>query len=286
MKKLSLLLVIFSLVPFLFARNASNASIMQNVEKALAMQHSSTAHNKGVIMVKLNVGAQVLEGADRVKDSSLEKDCPMVRISSHYLLGSYACVGLSDMGSFDHANASRAVERPVRRYISKATINGVDIFSDRIFESKENKIFLVQIDPRQEDLRNAIENKPTVNLFVPNDPEVLEDFFSSTLLNCGKNSCEPISIKDVCTEKGCFKVARAKHGKSGDPIFGLNPEKSTEEFLLGFNITDVERATRKGGKLYQFLTPEMINFIQEKIETVSPKDWAQIKRKTVNEDYF
>lgn len=262
----------------------------QTRQKELQMQHSAGSHEKGVLPVKLTVSARVESAYAKV--DPLEKDCPVVRISSHYLLGSMACVGLSEQATIAHSGGGSGdivYSHPkVTRFIDKAVLNGATISKDHIFTSKENKIFLLRIDPANERLAQVVQNKPAVNLFVPQDPQVLKDLFSSKLNEeCKKGrTCSDVNIAEVCTQTGCFKLGR-KHGKgkTGDPVFGLVPDQSTEEFLLGFNITDVDLTTRKAGKSYQFFSPAAFEFIQQSVGKESA-DWAQIKRKQVSESYF
>ena len=58
------------------------------------LPHSSSSHDKGVIVAKLTVRSEILDRdrADYANLDSLIKICPIVRISENYMLGSYACV--------------------------------------------------------------------------------------------------------------------------------------------------------------------------------------------------
>ena len=278
-----------------------------NTQKPLKMQHSSNAHKLGVIPVKLTVQALLDKEDYDVRIS--EKECPVVRISSHYLMGSLACVGFSSRGTLRHSGGGSGdtfYSHPnvKERKISAVKINGQTIKDEDIIESPENKIFLVRFDPSKgspeanEKIKEMIQNKPAVNIFAPKDPTNLENSFTSILLNrerllCSSRTCSEMEIADVCTETGCFKLAwnAQIRGDSGDPVFGVNPENSTEEFLLGFNVTDViakrSAAERLAGRKYTFFDrAKLESFLREKVESVSPSDWQQMQKKIVSEDYF
>ncbi len=290
-------LVLCSPLAYAVSADAVSQALQQAADSAkpLKIQHSSSAHEKGVLMVKLTVDAAV--NSDYADNDPLVKECPVVRISSHYLMGSWACVGLSDRATIRHSGGGGGdpyYSHPtVIRWIENAIINGQVVSKDNIFSSKDNKIFLIRIDPANAKLKEAVENKPAVNLFVAKDPQKLKTAFSKAILNrdeCwpfGGRECADVKVATVCTETGCFRLGwKFIDGDSGDPVFGLVPERSTEEFLLGFNATDVDITDRQSGRTYFFLTPAAIQFLQANIEKHSPADWKQIKQKTVNEDYF
>ena len=298
-RKLSVFLFLVSLLcPAVFA--SSQEALTKALEQAavsqkpLPMQHSANAHNKGVIPIKGTVDAYV--NSAYADNSPLVKDCQAVRISSHYLLASMACVGLSERGIIYHyAGAGSAPQKTtpkVTRTIEQVRINGEVVDADHIIASKENKVFLIRIDPNNENLRKTIQNKPAVNLFIAKDPQTMKTIFSSVQVNRERlclpsRVCAEVEITDVCTESGCFRLGwKLIRGDSGDPVFGLIPQLSTEEFLLGFNAADVVIDQRKAGRNYYFFPSEMAQFLQENIEKDSAEDWAQIKRKMVNEDYF
>ena len=229
---------------------------------------------------------------DYVNDSTLTKTCPLVRISPYYLLGSYACVGLSDEGSFDHSAADRVIKRKVTRHISQVTIAGQKIDSKNVFQSRDLKIFLVKLDPDNSSLRKAIEGKPAVNLFVPKDPGTIKTLFSDVILNrkevcgSGRTCADDLTIGKCIPDKGCFELkGTVIRGASGDPLFGTRLEKNTYEYLLGFNVTDVERDNRKKGTQYHFFTNDTLKFLKDKMGENS-EDWRQVNKKKVSEDYF
>lgn len=263
-------------------------------QQVLPMSPSPLAHKKGVLPIKLTVGAYFTE-ADADNDS-LVKECPAVRISSHYLLASMACVGLSDTGTlYRYTGAGGGYnksEQKVVRWIENVKIGKQIISKDNIAYSKESKLILVRIDPENKELKEAVQSKPAVNLFIPKNPQLLKSTFSNIKLNreeliCSGRTCANVKISDVCTETGCFRLGwKFIDGDTGDPVFGLNPAKSTEEFLLGFNLTDVKVTDRQAGRDYHFFSANTIKFLQENIQTKSPADWEQIKKKMVDENYF
>lgn len=298
-RKIFSFLLAFALGPGLFAATQEQAlseALQQEAQnqQALKMQHSVSAHDKGVIPIKVTVNAYI--DSKYVNNDPLEKECQAVRISSHYLLASMACVGLSDYGTIMHyigAN-SEAIKAKykVSRSIMNVKIGGETIDGKNIVSSRDEKVFLIRIDPNNENLKKIVQNKPAVNLFVAKDPQILKNLFSNVQINrerlCTSDRvCADVEIADVCTETGCFKLKwKMIRGDSGDPIFGLNPEDSTEEFLLGFNAADVEIDQRQAGRDYYFFSATLAQFLQKNIEKVSDLDWKQIKRKMVNEDYF
>ena len=298
MKKIFLLLAVMLCGASAFA--AVSAEDISGALQQLKIQHSANAHRQGVIPIQITVGAVV--ESDYADVDPLVKECPVVRISSHYLMGSWACVGLSEQATIRHyggAGGGDYYTYPnVHRWIENAFINGQVVSKDQIFSSQENKIFLIRIDPADEVLKKAVQNKPAVNIFAPKDPTKLESSFSSILLNrerllCNSRTCSDMEIADVCTETGCFKLAwNARiRGDSGDPVFGMNPADSTEEFLLGFNITDVigkySADERRAGRTYSFFDrAKLESFFAQTVGKDSPSDWQQIQNKMVSEDYF
>lgn len=298
-RKIFSLLLAFALGPGLFAATQEQALSKALEQKAqnqqsLKMQHSANAHNKGVIPIKVTVNAYI--DSDYVDNDPLVKECQAVRISSHYLLASMACVGLSGYGTIRHyAGAGGGpikAKYKVSRSIMNVRIDGEVIDGKNIVSSTDEKVFLIRIDPANEKLKKIVQNKPAVNLFVAKNPQILKNLFSNVQINRERlctpgRVCADVEISDVCTETGCFKLNwKMIRGDSGDPIFGLNPEKSTEEFLLGFNAADVAIDERQAGRDYYFFSDTLAQFLQKNIEKVSDLDWKQIKRKMVNEDYF
>ena len=262
-------------------------------QKELLMSPSPTAH-KNVIPLKITVDSMFTD-VD-AKGSRLVKDCPAVRISSHYLLASMACVGLSDTGTlFSYRGAGDVPEESqekVIRWIENVKIGKQVISKENIAASKDSKLFLIRIDPNNQALRDAIQQKPAANLFIPKNPQMLKSTFSEVKLNreilvCSERTCATVNISNVCTESGCFRLGwKFIDGDTGDPVFGMNPDVSTEEFLLGFNLTDVDVKKRQSGRDYQFFSQETVKFLQDNVQPQSPKDWEQIKRKMVDETYF
>ncbi len=301
MKKILLLLCSMLCGAYAFA--AVNAldidNALQQAVQPLKMQHSANAHEQGVIPINILVAAQV--DSEYADPKPLMKECPVVRISSHYLMGSMACVGLSETATIQHSLGTAGFETThpeVTRWIQSAEINGQTIGQENIFLSKENKIFLIRIDPANPELRKAVQNKPAVNIFTPLEPQSLQKTFSEVLLNREKlcsssRTCSEMEIVSVCAENACLRVAwNAKiRGDSGDPLFGMIGENSTEEFLLGFNITDVitshSSATRQAGRTYSFFDrAQLQKFLQSVMETETPQDWQQVQKKMVSEIYF
>lgn len=291
------LLALFGLLcPAAAQVNSTQAALDEALQKAqLKIQHSALSHEQGVLPIKITVYAYLQEGAANL--DSLVKQCPVVRISSHYLLGSMACVGLSNYGTIYHyvgaGNPPIRSYPKVTRYITSADINGVIVPAEDITLDKQAKLFLVRINPANDQLKQAVENKPAVNLFVPKDPQHLKTAFSQTILNrdecwhLGGRECANVEVVNVCNETGCFRLKRkVVRGDSGDPVFGLSQNTANEEFLLGFNVTDVKIDERQPGSKYHFFSQDTVKFLKDTIAEVSPADWEQIKRKTVNEDYF
>lgn len=297
MKKIFLLLAVMLCGTSAFA--AVSAEDISGALQQLKIQHSANAHRQGVIPIQITVGAVV--ESDYADVDPLVKECPVVRISSHYLMGSWACVGLSEQATIRHyggAGGGDYYTYPnVHRWIENAIINGQVVSKDQIFSSKENKIFLIRIDPDNAALKKAIQNKPAVNIFAPKDPQVLTNQFSNVQLNRERlctsgRTCAEVEIATVCTETGCFRLAwKMIDGDSGDPIFGLLPDRSTEEFLLGFNITDVigkhSADERRSGRNYSFFDrTKLETFLRSVMEEESASDWKQVQNKLVSEDYF
>lgn len=294
-------LALCSPLAYAVSADAVSQALQQAADSAkpLKIQHSSSAHEKGVLMIKLTVDAAV--NSNFADNDPLVKECPVVRISSHYLMGSWACVGLSEQATIRHyggAGGGDYYTYPnVHRWIENAIINGQVVSKDQIFSSKENKIFLIRIDPDNAALKKAIQNKPAVNIFAPKDPQVLTNQFSNVQLNRERlctsgRTCAEVEIATVCTETGCFRLAwKMIDGDSGDPIFGLLPDRSTEEFLLGFNITDVigkhSADERRSGRNYSFFDrAKLESFLRSVMEEESASDWKQVQNKLVSEDYF
>ena len=144
---------------FAFCAPAADASTAKAFSEALnkaaslqelKMQHSASAHEKGIIPIQVKVASYI--DAEQRSLPSLTKKCPVVRISSHYLLGSMACVGLSDYGTEYQYRGGGAeyeqVKHKVSRWVEAAFLDGQTIPQENIFASKKDKIFLVRIDPK------------------------------------------------------------------------------------------------------------------------------------------
>ena len=279
MKKIFLLLAVMLCGASAFA--AVSAEDISGALQQLKIQHSANAHRQGVIPIQITVGAVV--ESDYADVDPLVKECPVVRISSHYLMGSWACVGLSEQATIRHyggAGGGDYYTYPnVHRWIENAIINGQVVSKDQIFSSKENKIFLIRIDPDNAALKKAIQNKPAVNIFAPKDPQVLTNQFSNVQLNRERlctsgRTCAEVEIATVCTETGCFRLAwKMIDGDSGDPIFGLLPDHSADE--------------RRSGRNYSFFDRSKLEtFLRSVMEEESASDWKQVQNKLVSEDYF
>ncbi len=265
-----------------------------NKQQELLMSPSTNAR-ENIIPLKITVGAEFVNSIEDRNDP-LVKKCPAVRISSHFLLASMSCVGLSEYGTLYKSGGgsgeASVSKRKVTRWIMDITIGKEVIQRKDIFYNRYDKLILIYINPANGNLAKVIQPKPAVNLFVPKDPQSLKNTFSKQQLSrericLSSRVCADVKVSQVCTEKGCFKLGlKFIDGDTGDPVFGLNPELSTEEFLLGFNLTDVKEDSRQSGRWYQFFTQDSVDFIKNSVEKRSPKDWAQIQKKMVNETYF
>ncbi|WP_428065546.1 hypothetical protein [Candidatus Avelusimicrobium facis] len=267
---------------------------LRSKQKELLMSPSTNAR-ENVIPIEITVGASFVDSIEDRNDP-LVKECPAVRISSHFLLASMACVGMSEYGKLYKSGGGSGdihiSNQKVNRWIINAKIDDNVIPGKDVFYSRADKLILIYINPANPALAKIIQPKPAVNLFVPKNPQSLKNTFSKKQLNRESfclpgRTCADVSVSQVCNENGCFKLGfKFINGDSGDPVFGLNPELSTEEFLMGFNKTDVEVTSRQSGSWYWFFTQNSVNFIKRSIEKKYPKDWSQIQKKIINETYF
>ena len=300
MKRLCILMCLALLARPALAQQSlrdANEAIGHKVADQIAkyeITNSPGARDKGVLMSTLTVEAYLpdWDAALSVNNSTLHKPCPLVRISSHYLQGSYACVGLSEEGSFRHGDDEHDTKHKVERSISSIVIGDNVIEKANIFENRDLKIFVVKLDPNNQKLRELIQPIPAVNLVVAKNPQTLKLLFSNVILNrdkvCGKGrACaDDLSIGKCFPDEGCFELKGTYiKGKSGDPVFGAKRGKHGYEFLIGFNVTDVYKDQPQKGKNYHFFSKKTLDFLKG-IMGKESLDWKQLDNKKVDEYYF
>ncbi len=289
-KILSALAALMLLSPM--AQAVTGEDVAKAVQQAAASQlHLSTkAHEKAVVPIRISVEAK-FQHQSQDEPNILEKKCAAVRISSGYLLASMACVGLQKTANATDHHGSSYKKQVAYRKIRYIKVDGVKVSNRDIRYSEKAKLILIRLDGRNNDLVDKVQSKALANLFVPKNPNKIKNMFSQVFYN---RTCYPIRFGRTCTETCINGVCRTNpdcyltddeiiDGDTGDPLFGLNPQQSTMEFLLGFNAAEPDGASRTSGRKYFYFTPESIRFIKE---NVSSTDWQEIQRKIVDESFF
>ncbi len=260
----------------------------QAVQTSTAKPASAGAHEKGVIKIQLNVEAQFEE--EYARTNHLTKYCTAVRIAPNYLLASLACRGTSKTAMQQHYRGKSAAPEYEEMPVAYRKINSIFIGNHQVTSFKEDaasKLILIKVDEQNE--FNWFADLPITNLFVAKDPHVLEDLFDEVILNREKSmwfgrTCDTAEVSAVCSDTSCFKVCWKWHAaKTGDPIFGLNNQKPSQEFLLGFNDAEPNGEQRTEGRFFRFFSQKTINFLKKNVDNAT---WKKIQKKTVSEDFF
>ncbi len=293
MKKLFVYTLILLLAPAAFAKWPGNNDMDQALEKAIL---SANSHEKGVIPVTFDVMAEFDELY--AKPNYLTKKCVAVRISDEYLLASLACRGAKDTAT-KHTSLGSAGSEAVKnaklayRRVTGATVAGEEIPSKNIVEDEKSRLILIRLDINKDQMNNrnlqdVLQDVPMPNLFIPKDPKSLLDTFPTVMVNRNRmpntgRTCAKVSVKEVCSDKGCFKVCwKPISAQTGSPLFGLQ-DNSEQEFLLGFNAAEPDGESRTSGEEYFLLTEDTVPFLQK---NMTPSAFAKVKKKIVDEEYF
>lgn len=258
------------------------------VKKRLHASSSSNAHEKGVIMIKMTVDAS-FHDADANNDP-IVKDCPAVRIAPNTLLASRACIDLSGKGKLYHytgggGNYDVSTHR-VSRSISNISIDGVTV-GQKDFRQND-LLLLIAVNGTNTKLKQAVEKLPISDLFVAKDAQKLKTTFPKITLNRDDmlwgRECAQVNIVTVCTDMQCFQVCwKAIDGDTGDPVFGRNPDTSNLEYLLGFNVTNPDKAKRQSGRWYHFLSKSSLDFLKKNLPTA---EWNYVSKHVKDETLY
>lgn len=291
MKKLFIFLLFFcGCAALVSAQNANLPNKLNTaVKKKLAVSSSANAHEDGVIMIKLMVGADFLD-IDHNNEPRAKK-CPAVRIAPNTLLASRACIDLSGKGKYYQYKGGGGEydvsTHPVKRWIDRIIINGVTI-GPRDFR-ENGLLLLIAIDGTNKKLKEAIEKLPISNLFVAKNAKKLQDTFPEITLNrddmiFSDRECANVDIATVCMSTQCFQICwKTIDGDTGDPVFGRNPDKNKLEYLLGFNATNADLDGRHSGPWYHFLSQSSLNFMRKNLPAA---EWNYINSHRRNENLY
>ncbi len=290
MKKLLVLILAFCCASVLHAQNNNGLAqkLQTAVKKRLQASSSSNAHEDGVIMITLKVDAQFQDV--EANNKPIDKKCPAVRIAPNTLLASRACIDLSGKGElyeYRGGGAEYAVStHPVSRWVENIKINDKWIGKENF--RGNDKLLVIAIDGTNAALKSAVEKLPITDLFVAKDAQKLQTVFPKMTLNRDDTlwgrECAEVDIVNVCTDTQCFKVCwKFIDGDTGDPVFGRNPERSNLEYLLGFNVTNSNKAQRKSGRWYHFLSQSSLNFLKNALPA---QEWNYIKAHTKDETLY
>ncbi len=248
---------------------------------------SANSHENGVVSVTLNVESQFDEIYART--NHLQKQCAAVRIADNYLLASLACRGVSKTSLHQHYMGSSDKPEITEKPVAYRKTNSVEVKGHKITEIQEDetsKLLLIKLDAEQ---KKDIKDMPITNLLVAKDPKNLLNLFDEIFINRERvifagRTCTKTNVSRVCTDTECFEVCgTAIKGDNGDPIFGLSEKKKYQEFLLGFNDAEPIGDNRKSGTQYHFLSKASLSFLQKNLDTDA---WKQVKKKTVDENFF
>lgn len=255
--------------------NTLAAALYQAAGASMPTAPSIDASKNGVVMLKLRITGtwDSPSSSGDIKEYNIQ--CPAVRITDNYLMAYRGCMDISGKGEveiYEGAASSRIEQASVSRHIKYITLNGETISDSHFTKDGSDKFFLVFIDGNKLNLRKAVEGKPIASLFVAKDPNKLPDVFEKLILNretmtpfSHSRECAKVDIKTVCTAKQCFQICwKAIDGDTGDPVFGLNPNKTTEEYLMGFNARNAEKS-RNSGPNYYFFSDAELDFLRNKL---------------------
>ncbi len=258
------------------------------IQQKMSSSSSTNAHKKGVLMIKLTVDAS-FQDVDANNDP-IEKECPAVRIAPNTLLASRACIDLSGVGTLvGYRGAGAEPERSkhkVSRWIENIKVEGVTLGKDKF---RQNDLLLaIAVDGKNEKIKKAVQKMPITDLFVANNPQKLKDTFPKMTLNRDDafwgRECAEVDIVNICTEQQCFQVCwKWIDGKTGDPVFGRNPDTNNLEYLLGFNRCNSDKDGRNGNRWYHFLSKSSLDFLKN---NVTASDWAYINAHKKDENLY
>lgn len=251
------------------------ALLRSNAKARMQTSASLDASKNGVVMLELHIAGtwNSESSSGDIKEYNIK--CPAVRIADNYLMAYRGCMDISGTGDveiYEGAASSRTEQANAHRYIAAIKLNGETIDRSHFTKDGSDKFFLVFIDGKNLNLRRAVEGKPVANLFVAKDPNKLPEVFEKLILNretmtpfSHSRECAQVDIKTVCTDYQCFQICwKAIDGDTGDPVFGLNASKTTEEYLLGFNARNAKKK-RQSGPMYFFFSQTDLNFLRDKL---------------------
>ena len=248
--------------------------------------NSTNAHKNGIVAIELTIKAKFDE--PYAWENTLTKQCVAVKIAPNYLLASLTCKGTTDTATVYHYRGStEPYEAEKNVPLEYRNIVSIQIEEETITtfkEDKKTKLLLIKLNDK---LAEQLQAKPTVNLFVPDDLASVGEVFEQLIVNRNSmlsgRTCATNTFSHVCNDQQCVRVCwKAIDADNGDPIFGLNPKKDNQEFLVGFNDAEPDGANRGQGRNYRVLSQASLQFLKSNV----PDVWQRLQKKIVDESFF